>query len=166
MRHIRGCEQARLAANIPWIRENLSPLSFVDVPERAYVDGILDAYELSRIELLRDLFVWASEHSCARYSAVRQSLGDPDPFRLLYRTLMAEIVAEIVRGQMDKKCRSLHQAARYGVRAGRRSGPLCRGSTNGNDEPSRGKHRALQVAATGVSNMAGTLAMTGIRTTQ
>jgi len=94
---------ARLSANIPLIRENLSPLSFVDVPERAYIDGILGVYELNRVELLRDVFVWAYKRSCARYSAVRQSLGEPDPFRFHYRTLVAEIVAEIVRAGMDKK---------------------------------------------------------------
>jgi len=94
---------SRLAANIPFVRENLSPLSFVDVPERAYIDGILGVYELNRIELLRDVFVWAYARSCARYSAVRQSLGEPDPFRLRYRTLVAEIVADSVRNHMDKK---------------------------------------------------------------
>ena len=47
--------------------------------------------------------VWAYERSCARYSAVRQSLGDPDPFRLRYRTLVADTITEIVRGRMDKK---------------------------------------------------------------
>ncbi len=94
---------ARLAANLPFIRENLSPLSFVDVPERAYIDGILGVYELNQIELLRDVFVWAYGRSCRRYSAVQQSLGEPDQFRLRYRTLVSEIVAEIVRGSMDKK---------------------------------------------------------------
>jgi len=94
---------SRLAANIPLIRGNLCPLSFVDVPERAYIDGILGVYELNRTELLRDVFVWAYERSCARYSAVRQSLGEPDPFRLRYRGLLAETVAGIVRGCKDKK---------------------------------------------------------------
>ena len=94
---------SRLAANLPLIRQNLCPLSFVDVPERAYIDGILGVYELNRIELQRDVFVWAYERSCARYSAVRRSLGEPDPFRLRYRALVAETVAEIVRGGMDKK---------------------------------------------------------------
>ena len=94
---------SRLASNLPLIHDNLSPLSFVDVPEKAYIEGMLGVYELNRIELLRDVFVWAYERSCARYSAVRQSLGEPDPFRLRYRTLVAEIVAEIVRGGMDKK---------------------------------------------------------------
>ena len=94
---------SRLAANISLIRGNLCPISFVDVPERAYVDGILGVYELNRIELLRDVFVWAYERSCARYSAVRQSLGEPDPFRFRYRTLVADIVAKVVRKHMDKK---------------------------------------------------------------
>lgn len=94
---------SRLAANIPLIRGNLCPLSFVDVPERAYIDGVLAIYELNRIELLRDVFVWAYERSSARYSAVRQSLGEPDPFRLRYRALVAELVTAVVRAGMDKK---------------------------------------------------------------
>jgi len=93
---------SRLAANLPFIRRNLSPLSFVDVPERAYVDAILGVYELNRVELLRDVYVWAYERSCARYSAVRQSVGEPDPFRLRYREVISRTVADIVRGKMNK----------------------------------------------------------------
>lgn len=40
---------------------------------------------------------------CARYSAVRQSQGEPDPFRLHYRALIAEMVATVVRTGCDKK---------------------------------------------------------------
>ncbi len=94
---------SRLAANIPLIRKNLCPLSFVDVPERAYIDGVLGIYELNRVELLRDVFVWAYERSSARYSAVRQSLGEPDPFRMRYRPLVAELVETVVREGMDKR---------------------------------------------------------------
>lgn len=94
---------SRLAANLSFIRENLSPLSFVDVPERAYVDGTLGVYELNRIELLRDVFVWAYERSCARYAAVRQSLGEPDPLRLRYRAIMTEMILEVVASSMNKK---------------------------------------------------------------
>lgn len=94
---------SRLAANLPLIRHNLCPLSFVDVPERAYIDGILGVYELNRIELLRDVFIWAYERSAARYSALRRSLGEPDAFRLRHRILIAETVSEIVHAGMDKK---------------------------------------------------------------
>jgi hypothetical protein len=94
---------SRLAANIPLIRSNLSPLSFVDVPNRAYIDGTVAVYELNRVELLRDVFVWANQRSCARYSAIRQSLGDPDPFKLKYRTLIKDFVSAVVRDCMDKR---------------------------------------------------------------
>ena len=79
------------------------PLLFVDVPARVHIDGIFGVYELNRIALLRDGFVWAHERSCARYSAVRQSLGEPDPLRLQHRQQIAEVLAAVVRGGMDKK---------------------------------------------------------------
>lgn len=88
---------SRLAANIPFIKHNLCPLSFIDVPDRAYIDGLLAIYELNRVELLRDVYVWAYERSAQRYMAVRQSLGDPDPFRLKYRDAMISVVGHIVR---------------------------------------------------------------------
>lgn len=93
---------SRLAANIPLVRFNLCPLSFVDVPQKDYVNGLIGIYELNRIDYLRDVFVWAYRRSAARYSAVVQSLGDPDPFRLRYRAEIGEMVREIVTGLMGK----------------------------------------------------------------
>ena len=94
---------SRLAANLPLVRDNLCPLSFADVPDRAYVDGILGVYELNRVELLRDVFCWAYERSCARYSAVRRSLGEPDPFRLQHREAITEAVRTVVTKTMDRE---------------------------------------------------------------
>lgn len=93
---------SRLAANISLIKNNLCPLSFVDVPQQTYVNGLLGIYELNRVELLRDVFVWAYERSCLRYSITRKELGNPDPFRMRYRKAITEIVARIVRDCMDK----------------------------------------------------------------
>lgn len=90
---------SRLGANIPLIRRNLCPLSFIDVPERAYVEGTLGVYEMKRVELLRDVFVWAYERSCQRYMAIRETVAEPDPVRLRQREALITIVAEIVRGQ-------------------------------------------------------------------
>ena len=99
---------SRLAANLPLIRGNLCPLSFVDVPTQAYVDGLLGVYELNRVELLRDVFCWAYERSCARYSVIRQSLGEPDPFRLRHRDHIAETIRAVVAGGMDRKAAGAH----------------------------------------------------------
>ena len=88
---------SRLAANIPLIKANLCPLSFVEVPERAYVEGLLGVYERNRFELLRDVFLWAYERSCQQFRAIASGLPEPDPFRLKYRAALGEVVAEIVR---------------------------------------------------------------------
>lgn len=88
---------SRLAANIPFIRHNLCPLSFIDVPQQAYVNAMLGVYELNRVELLRDVFVWAYERSCQQYVAIQQTLVPPDTFRLRHRQALAEVVAAIVR---------------------------------------------------------------------
>lgn len=91
---------SRLAANIPLIKKNLVPLSFMDVPEQTYIDGLIGVYELNRIELLRDAFAWAYERSCRRYKVARDSLPEPDLFRLKYRKQLIEVVAQAVRDQV------------------------------------------------------------------
>jgi hypothetical protein len=88
---------SRLAANISLIKSNLVPLSFIDVSESVYIDGLIGVYEHTRVELLRDVFVWAYERSCRRYKTVRDSLPEPDRFRLKYRDALIGVVGEIIR---------------------------------------------------------------------
>jgi hypothetical protein len=54
-------------------------------------------YEFNRVELIRDVFVWAYERSCQRYVTVRDSLPEPDPFRLKYRTTLREVIGSIIK---------------------------------------------------------------------
>jgi Fic family protein len=89
---------SRLAANIPFIKHNLSPLSFTDVPRSLYTDAVLSVYELNDVELLKDIFVWAYERSALQYAAVRQSLGEPDPFRMKHSAALREVISRVVRG--------------------------------------------------------------------
>ncbi len=88
---------SRLAANLPLIRANLCPLTFLDVPEQAYARAVLGVYELTRVELLRDLYLWAYERSTQEYLAIRQDLVEPDPLRLAWREVIRESVREVVR---------------------------------------------------------------------
>lgn len=90
---------SRLGANIPLIKNNLCPLSFVDVPDKAYVEGTLGVYELCKVELLRDVFVWAYERSCQQYIAIKETVAEPDPFRFKYRQSLMSVVGEIVKGK-------------------------------------------------------------------
>jgi len=59
--------------------------------------ALIGVYEHTRVELLRDVFVWAYERSCRRYKTVRDSLPEPDRFRLKYRDALIEVVGEIIR---------------------------------------------------------------------
>jgi Fic family protein/DNA-binding transcriptional ArsR family regulator len=101
---------SRLAANIPFIKGNLSPLSFTGVPRSSYTDAMLGVYELNRVDLLKDVFIWAYERSADRYAAVRQSLGDPDPFRQRHREALRQLVGDVVRGKMNRKAAAAYIA--------------------------------------------------------
>lgn len=100
---------SRLASNIPLITRNLVPLSFIDVPEQLYIDGIIGIYEHNRIELLRDVYVWAYERSVRQYKTVRDSLPEPDPFRLRYRSELIEVVGELVRRKLPLTESAVHE---------------------------------------------------------
>ncbi len=87
---------SRLAANLPLIRANLCPLTFLDVPTQAYSRATLGVYEMTRVELLRDLYVWAYERSTQEYLAIKQDLAEPDPLRLAWRDFIKQTLREVI----------------------------------------------------------------------
>lgn len=103
---------SRLAANIPFIKANLCPLSFVDVPHGTYVEGTLGIYENRDVALLRDLFAWAYGRSCQQYRVVREALGEPDAIRFRYRDQLGELVRDMVRARAPIKRSYLETWAR------------------------------------------------------
>jgi Fic family protein len=94
---------SRLAANIPLIQKNFCPLSFIDVPETIYVNGLLGVYELNEVDLLRDVFEWAYEKSCLQYASIRQTVGEPDPFRFKYRPQIQKVIREVVLQKLNRE---------------------------------------------------------------
>ena len=99
---------SRLAANIPFIRQNLSPLSFIDVPRSTYTEAMLGVYELNRVDLLKDVFLWSYERSAERYAAVRQSLGEPDPFRQKHHDALRQVIGDLIRGAFNRRTTAAH----------------------------------------------------------
>jgi len=87
---------SRLAANIPLIKKNLSPLSFIDVPEDLYFQGMIAVYEQNDISLLKDVFIWSYKRSATQYKVIRQSLGEPDAFKLMYRMPIRQLITSII----------------------------------------------------------------------
>lgn len=86
----------RLVANIPFIKKNLKPLSFIDLNKEAYVTSLIGVYEKNDVSLIADLYIWAYTRSSQRYTAIQQSLGEPNLLKFKYRQLIHEIVREIV----------------------------------------------------------------------
>lgn len=102
---------SRLALNIPFIKKNLCPVSFVDVPQDLYVKALLAVYELNETDLIKEIFIWSYERSASRYAAIQKSLGEPDHFRVQYRESIRSVISEIIKGVI-----SLKQAPHYIVR--------------------------------------------------
>ncbi|MFC3560265.1 Fic family protein [Pedobacter jamesrossensis] len=94
---------SRLAANIPMIKKNLAPLSFIDVPEDLYFKGVMAIYEQNDIHLLKDVYLWSYERSASRYRVIRQSLGEPDTFKLKYRTAIRELITTVIVKEIEHK---------------------------------------------------------------
>lgn len=144
---------SRIGANIPLIKANLCPLSFMDVPEQSYVEGTLGVYELNRIELLRDVFVWAYERSCQRYLAITQSMAEPDPLKIRYREALIRGIGSIIRGSFPHP----EDTGRNGFKPGAESRP-------GGLHPAAGRRPAgtarrkcgeIPIEALGVSGLGG-----------
>ena len=92
---------ARIVANIPMVKNNLKPLSFVDVDSEAYAVALLGIYERSDISLLRDLYMWAYQRSAQKHSAIQQAMGEPNLLKLKYRSAIHEIVRAIILEQVE-----------------------------------------------------------------
>lgn len=76
---------SRLSCNIPFIQNNLCPLSFKDVSRDDYTAALLAIYEKNDVGPMLELFSWAYSRSCEQYGLVKKSLGEIDAFRIQYR---------------------------------------------------------------------------------
>ena len=102
---------SRLAANIPFIRENLAPLSFQDVPRGLYVDALRGVCELNSAELLRDLFIWAYDRSAAHFATVKFPLAATDAFHFRHLPLMKDLANMVVYERMNRAQAAAYTAA-------------------------------------------------------
>ncbi len=87
---------SRLAANLPLFRANLCPLTFLGVSVADYSRAILGVYETTRIELLRDVYVWAYARSAQEYVAIKQDTAQPNPLRLAWRDTIKHTIHSVV----------------------------------------------------------------------
>ena len=94
---------SRLSCNIPFIKENLCPLSFTDVSRDDYTAALLAMYEKNNIEPMLELYAWAYLRSCEQYAVVKKSLGEIDAFRIQYRQQRKEVMGLVVKNGLYAK---------------------------------------------------------------
>jgi Fic family protein len=83
---------SRLAANIPLLKGDLAPMSFLTMDDRDYVDGLIGIYELNNIALLREAYIDAYVTSAENYRTLRAELEAPEKAALAYRDFVREAV--------------------------------------------------------------------------
>ncbi|HUG21184.1 Fic family protein [Piscinibacter sp.] len=88
---------SRLAANIPLMLYNCSPLSFLEVRQIDYAMAMLGVYEQLDVSVAVDLFAWTYRRSLQKYRVVLEATGQPDPFRIRYREALNDGVGAVVR---------------------------------------------------------------------
>ncbi len=94
---------SRLSCNIPFIKENLCPLSFTDVARDDYTAALLAIYEQNNVEPMLELYAWAYLRSCEQYGVVKKSLGEIDVFRIQYRQQRKEVMGLVVKNRLHGK---------------------------------------------------------------
>jgi Fic family protein len=87
---------SRLVANISLIKQNLNPLSFIDVDTQEYVQALLAIYEKNDVSLLQGLYVFAYKRSAQQYSAIQQDMGEANLFKLKHRVSIHSIIQNLI----------------------------------------------------------------------
>lgn len=88
---------SRLAANIPLMLYNCSPLSFLDVTPQDYALAMMGVYEQRDMAMAVDLFIWVYRRSIKKYGVMLEAMGVPDPVRLHFREVLNEAISAVVR---------------------------------------------------------------------
>ncbi len=87
---------SRVASNIPLLKADLAPISFLTMNDRDYIDGLIGIYELNNVALLRDAYIDAYMASAQNYKALRAEVDVPDKAALAYREFVREAVRRAV----------------------------------------------------------------------
>lgn len=87
---------ARIGCNIPLLKFNCSPISFLNITTEEYIKALIEVYEFNDVHLLKNIFIKAYQNSANEYSAIKVKLQTPDPLLVKYRVLIKESVKKIV----------------------------------------------------------------------
>jgi Fic family protein len=87
---------SRIASNIPLLKSDLAPMSYLTMDDRAYVDGLIGIYELNNVSLLREAYIDAYLTSAENYRTLRAEIETPEKAALVYRDFVRKAVRQSV----------------------------------------------------------------------
>ncbi len=87
---------SRIAANIPLLKADLAPMSFLTMSDGDYIDGLIGIYELNSVALLREAYIDAYLASAENYKVLRAEVETPEKAALAYRNFVREAVRRCV----------------------------------------------------------------------
>lgn len=87
---------SRVAANVPLLKADLAPLSFITMDDADYIDGLIGVYELNNVALLREVYIDSYLASAEKYRVLRAEVETPEKAALAYRDFVREAVRRCV----------------------------------------------------------------------
>ena len=87
---------SRVASNIPLLKSDLAPMSFIAMDDSDYIDGLIGIYELNNVSLLREVYLEAYLASAEKYRVLRAEVDSPEKAALAYRDFVRVAVRHAV----------------------------------------------------------------------
>ena len=83
---------SRVASNIPLLKADLAPMSFLTMDDSDYINGLIGIYELNNVALLRDVYIDSYLASAEKYRILQAEVETPEKAALAYRDFVREAV--------------------------------------------------------------------------
>lgn len=87
---------SRIALNVPLLKADLAPMSFMTMDDSGYIDGLIGVYELNNVALLREVYIDAYVASAQNYHTLRAEVETPEKAALAYRDFVRATVRRAV----------------------------------------------------------------------
>lgn len=87
---------SRVASNIPLLKADLAPMSFLAMDDGDYIDGLIGIYELNNVSLLREVYIESYLASAEKYRVLRAEVETPEKAAIVYRNFVREAVRHSV----------------------------------------------------------------------
>lgn len=87
---------SRIASNVPLLKADLAPMSFLTMDDGNYIDGLFGIYELNNVSLLREVYIDAYLAAAETYRVLRAEVERPEKAALVYRDFVRKAVRRCV----------------------------------------------------------------------